>query len=437
MSKKSKRGAGSLVKRGGVFYLRYYDGSKTATGAPRQVWHSLKQSDRKLAEESAATFREWLAHKGERVRLEEALQATAGREDAAHDALRDKLTVAGAWDKFVAAKNRKQCGALTLLDYSQRWAKFATWWPTYAAGRPALEQVTPADTQAFASQLDGDRLSANRYNKIIQTCRYVFNTLAPQCAGMGNPFGATAGAGISNRPQVTLGRRELSEGELRAVCSAAVGELRTLLAIGIFTGLRLHDAACLRWEAVSLPLARLTVQPHKTRTRGGKVLVIPLHDALAAILADTPLAARRDYVLPETAAAYLHDRTTVSHHLQRVFRAADIVTTRDTKTAHRQCEVGFHSLRHSFVSLSARAGTPLAVVQELCGHGSPAIQRAYLHMGETATRAAVGALPNVMLAAAPLALADPHAAARAEAVALIATASDRHLQAALAALKSA
>ena len=32
-------------------------------------------------------------------------------------------------------------------------------------------------------------------------------------------------------------------------------------------------------------------------------------------------------------------------------------------------EVGFHSLRHTFVSLQAESGTPQTVVQAIVGHG--------------------------------------------------------------------
>ena len=48
-------------------------------------------------------------------------------------------------------------------------------------------------------------------------------------------------------------RRELTIDELRKVCQTATGELRTLLALGIYSGLRLGDCATLRWGEVDLP----------------------------------------------------------------------------------------------------------------------------------------------------------------------------------------
>ena len=59
------------------------------------------------------------------------------------------------------------------------------------------------------------------------------------------------------------------------------------------------------------------------------------------------------------------------------------------------CLVGFHSLRHSFVSICAQAGVPLPVVQALCGHGSPAVQRHYIHLGQDTVQTAVNSLPAI------------------------------------------
>ena len=58
-------------------------------------------------------------------------------------------------------------------------------------------------------------------------------------------------------------------------------------------------------------------------------------------------------------------------------------------------EVGFHSLRHSFVSLSANAGANLAAVQAVIGHTNPAMTRHYLHADQENVKQAVALLPNV------------------------------------------
>lgn len=56
-------------------------------------------------------------------------------------------------------------------------------------------------------------------------------------------------------------------------------------------------------------------------------------------------------------------------------------------------EVGFHSLRHSFVSLCREANAPLSVVESIVGHSNPAMTRHYTHVSELVASQAVAALP--------------------------------------------
>jgi integrase len=227
---------------------------------------------------------------------------------------------------------------------------------------------------------------------------------------------------VKNKRKRTLSRRALSEGELRAVCDGASGELRTMLALGIFCGMRLHDAATLDWRACDLDRQRVTFTPHKTAATTGKVIVLPMHPVLRTILAETPPAARRGPVLPETCALYDTNPQAVSKAIVRHFAAAGVRVTSEHKTTRKAANLaGFHALRHSFVSMAAAAGIPLPVVQEIVGHGSPEVQRAYLHMGEAETTRAVLAVPDVF---APAALPAPQTAengapTRAEALAAI------------------
>jgi Phage integrase family len=65
-------------------------------------------------------------------------------------------------------------------------------------------------------------------------------------------------------------------------------------------------------------------------------------------------------------------------------------------TTRAVVEVGFHSLRHTFVSLCRESNAPLAVVESIVGHSNPAMTRHYTHVGELAAGQAVAALPWVM-----------------------------------------
>jgi len=117
------------------------------------------------------------------------------------------------------------------------------------------------------------------------------------------------------------------------------------------------------------------------------------------MLANPAPAQRAEYVLPEIAALYLRRSDMVTDMVQRHFAACGI---KSHKTWHRDewqaavVEVGFHSLRHTFVSLCRESNAPLAVVESIVGHSSPAMTRHYTHVGELAAGRAVAMLPSIM-----------------------------------------
>jgi integrase len=172
-----------------------------------------------------------------------------------------------------------------------------------------------------------------------------------------------------------------------------------LLALGIYSGLRLGDCATLRWGEVDLPRAMIRRIPNKTARRNPKPVIVPIHPILIGMLSETPLNKRGEYVLPEMAALYNRRTDMVTDMVQRHFKARGITlhkpgTGKDGKRA--VIEVGFHSLRHTFVSLCRESNAPLSVVESIVGHSSPAMTRHYTHVGELAAGRAVALLPSVM-----------------------------------------
>ena len=82
--------------------------------------------------------------------------------------------------------------------------------------------------------------------------------------------------------------------------------------------------------------------------------------------------------------------------LRKIFKAANItMSVRMEGRSRKSVVASFHSLRHTFVSLSANAGVPLPVVQSIVGHCSSAMTRHYYHENETVLRQAVAAIPAI------------------------------------------
>lgn len=195
-------------------------------------------------------------------------------------------------------------------------------------------------------------------------------------------------------------RRELTIAELRTILTSATGELQTLLAIGTFTGLRLGDCCTLTWGEVDLDRGLIRRIPNKT-AKSGKRVLIGIPEALADVLSLIPTDRRTGYVLPHFAELYTYrnaqgrptKQPDIAKEIQSHFTACGIQTHKagtGTATGKRAVvEVGFHSLRHTYVSLHADRGTPQALIQGNVGHSNPAMTAHYLHVSEeTAIRTA-------------------------------------------------
>ena len=131
----------------------------------------------------------------------------------------------------------------------------------------------------------------------------------------------------------------------------------------------------------------------------GKPTTIPIHPALSDVFQETPVKDRTGYVLPTIAEWYLKPgtgRPKVAYQLKKIFNAAGIVTSVAVEGRKAKApEATFHSLRHTFVSISANAGVPLHIVQSIVGHESTAMTRHYYHENETALKQAISAIPAI------------------------------------------
>ncbi len=378
---------GYLVKRGKTFYAQWqFQGKRYA-----QTTHKTDKGEAKT--ELARIIAPFLSGDEKRV-----MEAVRGRIETAEKALalideidNPALLLTDAWGAFLASSKRPDTGAATLAKYEIQWGRFWQWMKTHHPEVRALREVTPDIAEQFAAWLTSEGRSPNTLNKYLNLLGLVFRTVKVKAR-----ITEIVWDEITRKKLVTHGRRELTLEELKKVCTAATGDLRLLLAIGLYSGLRLGDCATLRWAECDLIRGRITRIPNKTGRRSPQPVIIPIHPTLAAMLNETPKADRAGYVLPRISQDYTRHASYVTDRVQALFNKCGIETRRTIKGRNiSQVEVGFHSLRHSFVSMCAENGVPLAVVQALVGHTNPAMTRHYQHTGEAAAVAAVAALPSM------------------------------------------
>lgn len=430
-TRRGKRGAGRLYKRGrsgmecaanddshGAFWLEYRVNGQRV----RQRLIDLQGNpitERRKAEKERARILAPFAAK-ETVEQLRTIQAKLAGAEAVHaqaiDEANPPLAIARAWDAYLNSGNRPDTGEATLKYYAGYWTRFQKWLKATAPQTKYVREITPQTAQDYAATLNGGIVSPNTYNKHTGFLRLFFRVLKEPARITENPFEP-----IRKKQLKTNVRRELTIAELKALLEAATGELQTLLYIGTFTGLRLGDCCTLKWGEVDLDRGTIRRIPNKT-AKSAKPVLIGIPSALAAKLAEIPQSRRKGYVVPKYAALYTYQsadgrptrQPDISNEIQEHFTQCGIETVKEgtgqkaheaavkkweaegkkgSKPIYKRAvvEVGFHSLRHTWVSLHAAAGTPQGVIQNVIGHKNPSMTAHYTHISEDTARRTAGA----------------------------------------------
>ena len=319
-----------------------------------------------------------------------------------------RLPLADAWRHYEMSPNRRDLSRSTLDSKRIVWMGFARWMEHNHLEISHLAEVTETAVAEYLAEFRCHH-SASTYNGHVCVLREIFRVLADKAGIAHNPW-----ANVCLKADDSISRRELAVDEVERLYAAASKEgedWKLLLMTGIYTGMRLGDCCRLKWDNVFLERGVIQFIPEKTKKHmHGKPVTIPIHPQLlnGLLAAKCKIdnagretkdagAARRSatgFVNPVIAEMYNKRKWRLDSGLRRIFKAAHItMSVRMEGRSRKTVVASFHSLRHTFVSLSANAGVPLPVVQSIVGHCSTAMTRHYYHENEEVLRQAVEAIP--------------------------------------------
>lgn len=353
------RKANHLLKRGNVWYLVYMkDGKSYRT--------SLKTGNYNEARTRAADMMQDV-DKGNVEALEAvkvSLQKATGK----------KLTISRAWEHFVNDPERSDVVASTMDTYRRRFNLFVQW----AAGKVEnVDDVSLSIARDFIGYITNGK-SAKTFNCFKALLSQMWDIFIKAGRATVNPWKEIKSKKVKGHSHT---KSELTRDQIKAIFNVASGEMRTLFLIGIFTGMRLKDCILLEWKSIDLNKGFIKVTPFKTETTSGEKVTIPILPPLYDALIIAKKGSTSDYVVPRLAGTYLDKSPCCTHKpINRIFDAAGITRTIETAGLDRvSVDIGFHSLRHTFVTIAYECGIPLATIQAIVGHTNVAMTEHYNH----------------------------------------------------------
>ncbi len=268
-------------------------------------------------------------------------------------------------------------------------------------GAASVEALTAQDVKAFRDFHVKEGKAQTTANLALKTLRSLLNDARREGLIATNPAEAVKTFDVEKEA-----RDVFTHEQLRALIAKATPEWRTPILLAYYSGLRLSDAVSLSWENVNFELRQIRYFPRKAN-RGlarrpdwkkhvnGQLEVPLMPEVEAHLLAlpssDDPAAK----LCPTFASKSTGGNRGLSSMFQRVMAAAGIHSDRgaEKKGKGRQFKtLGFHSLRHTFVSELANADVPADVRRQISGHNDEKIHERYTHLDVDTKRRALAHL---------------------------------------------
>ena len=398
---------GNIFRRGkkGVYYLRFKSAGKNhlvrllnPDGQPVENENQAKAA----AQRHLAVYRE--TDKAEQMRRvrHEIEDADIAAQAAKIEMANDKAVASNIWPLYLSCDGRlNSCRECTEDRPDTNTTAYLYWHICDAFGRflqsqgiRRLADVTQSIADAYLAQYK----SPNTHGKHLTFLKHLYTVLLQEDKMAGkNPFNR-----IHPLPKDPHSRKPVSRDIAMALINAAEGDIKGLFIVGYYTGLRLGDCCTLQWDDIHLDRNVIERIPNKTRKRSRAIVKIGISGELQKIFDAVPEEARSGYLFPRLAELYLtHQDTQIDKQIIKVFEACGIKRHQDgtgyerrwDKEHQRQISANkpravtnfsFYSLRYSYITRHAEAGTPQAVIQKNAGHNNPAMTEHYIDISDEA-----------------------------------------------------
>ena len=381
---------GYLIRRGKTYYAVW-----TISG--KKFCKTTKQTDKKEAvKELSRLMQPFLVE--DEVRTLETVKARiegAKSEMVALDELQHPpLTCDKAWNAFERSPLRPDAGESTLRQYASELKRLVKWLVKNHAELKqkdtdaiAMRDISAAIAGEYAQHLTQEKVSASTFNQHINFLRLLWRVLATEAKTTVNPWD-----GIARKKLQALANRKraLTRAQYEALTAAALTDpdIRDLMILLAWTGLRLVDGVRMPWGNVDFTRRVITVFPQKTMRRTGKGVNIPIFPELMDVLnrrqAELPTTAASKYVFKSLVADYEKDAGAyLSKRIRAIFEKIKLQTTEKHADRGRSSVLyGAHSFRHFFVTAATEAGMPPAMIKAITGHSSDTMLEHYQHIGD-------------------------------------------------------
>jgi integrase len=353
-----------------AFYVKNIDGKLIKRAV------STKTEDKEKALDIERDYRKSSLELAEKKRVEHFLIATA--EKITNSTVQHPgLALSLVWEKYSTHHSQAKRTVRTQQTKRIVWDRFSRWIKEHYSQIDTINDIS-RDIAAKYLKTVQDKSSVT-FNNEKNSLSSIWQVLAVEANIKENIWRLFKGAENDSTRY-----RDFSTEEIKLIIANSSDFWRVAVAVSFYTGLRFKDVVHLRKSQIQAEYISLT--PAKTK-RKGKDVQIYMHLDLIKILDawNSKGDPAEDYVFPDAVSEY--QKYAFQTEFGRILDKSKI-------KADSRGGVGFHSIRHTFVTVNEELGTDRKVIQGVVGHGSPLQTGHYSH--DKRSSIALGKMPSLL-----------------------------------------
>ena len=305
----------------------------------------------------------------------------------AFDLLKNTTSMLSLNDAFVIFQEKKE-GSSTeqLTRWKGFYKRFTEWLNENHNDINYINQITQQTADKYMTDLWKQNYTPNTYNKHLSFFKNMFDEIKLD-AGLSDNIWKE----IENRKLETYHKKPLTIDQLKSILPFAEEEMKTLLLLGFYTGLRLGDCCNLKRDDIDFKNRTITLVSSKTSSP----ICIKIHDTLYEALRHT-WDITQDYVLPNLNITYKKNSALITDHVKELFVKSGLQTSELRERGRRKSvNYGFHSLRHTTVSMLYSEGVSQTITEAVVGHNTKIVQNIYKDTNDDQMADAINKLPHL------------------------------------------
>ncbi len=380
----------TIYKRDGspYYHYRFQFKGKTYRGTTHSEVEKLAKLflNQKIAEiKGSNNYLNLFDHMLEQIQKLSSEKQIEVKRMLAFELLQNTTSILSIEDAFtIYQKKKEESSNEQLTRWKGFYKRFTKWINENHNDINYINQITRQTADKYMTDLWEQNYTPNTYNKHLSFFKNMFDEIKSD-AGLSDNIWKE----IENRKLETCHKKPLTIDQLKSILPFAEEEMKTLLLLGFYTGLRLGDCCNLKRDDIDFKNRTINLVSSKTSSP----ICIKIHDTLYEALRHT-WDITQDYVLPNLNITYKKNSILITDQVKELFTKSGIQTSEIRKRGRRKSvSYGFHSLRHTTISILYSEGVSQTVTEAVFGRNTKIVHNLYKDTSDEQVAEAIHKLP--------------------------------------------